>query len=336
MGKNKEKYDFSANNLIAYVAKRFKTLLKISILGAVVTAIITLFIHNQYKSSFILFPASPVNVARSITDINYGYVKGDFLSVGSDEEVDELMQVLNSSDIIVELISKFDLAKHYKIDLNKKGAYTKLYKAVSSNVKINKTEYTSVSVEVWDEDPKLSYDMSNEIMDLVDTVFNRMQKDRIVKAYNLAQCAYDSLYKHIGMVQDSLTKLNKMGLLDYQYQTQEVTKAYYKALMAGKTDLANKIEKQIKLMENYGSRTMTLRDEIAYTEKNLGDLSGKLTIAKVAMKSKISPKYVVTKPGIPDYKSYPKRMLIVLVAGISTFFVALFAFIVIENLKKVI
>lgn len=336
MSKNKEKYNFDSSNLIAYVAKRFKTLLIISILGAFITAIVTLFIHNEYKSSLALFPASQANVARSISDVYYGYSKGDFLGVGGEEEEDELMQVLNSNDIILGLISKFNLAKHYKINLNKNGTYSRLYKKVQSNIKISRTEYTSVNVEVWDEDPKVCWEMANEIINLADTVFYRMQKERTLKAFTLAQIEYDSLHNHIGKIQDSLTKINKLGILDYPTQTQEITKAYYKALLAGKTDLANTIHKQMKVLEAYGSRTVTLKEEIVNSEKNLADLGNKLTVAKVATKNTISQKFVVSKPGMPDAKDYPKRMIIVLVAAISTFFVALFAFIIIDNLKKVI
>jgi uncharacterized protein involved in exopolysaccharide biosynthesis len=336
MGKNKDKYDFEAKSLIAYVAKRFKTLLVISILAAFITAIVTLFIHNEYKSSLILFPASPVNTSRFIGDINYGYVKGDFLGVGGDEEVDELMQVLNSNDIIISLISKFNLADHYKINLQKKGMYSLLYKKVSSNLKINRTEYSSVIIEVWDEDPKICWEMANEIINLADTVFNHMQRERVLKAYNLIKSEYDSLYRNIGKTQDSLTKLNKLGVLDFPFQTQEITKAYYKALLAGKSDLANTIHKQIKVLEENGSRTVTLREQIAYSGKNLADLGTRLTLAKIALQSTISQKFVVSKPKIPDSKDYPKRLLIVLVAALSTFFVALFCFIIIDNLKKVI
>jgi uncharacterized protein involved in exopolysaccharide biosynthesis len=336
MGKNKEKYNFEAKSLIAYVAKRFKILLTISILGAFITAIITLFIPNKFKSSLVLFPASPVNVARFISDINYGYAKGDFLGIGSDEELDELLQILNSSDIITGLITKFNLAEHYKINLNKKGSYSLLYNKVYSNLKINRTEYSSVNVTVWDEDPKICWEMANEIINLADTVFNHMQRERILKAYILAQNAYDSLYRHIGTIQDSLTKLNKLGILDYSSQSQEITKAYYKALLAGKTDLANSIHKQIRILEEHGSKTQTLWAQISNSEKNLGDLGTKLTIAKVALKSTISQKFVVSKPEIPDSKDYPKRKLIVLAAAISTFFVALFFFIIIDNFKKVI
>ncbi len=336
MGKNKEKHDFESSNLIAYVAKRFWTLIKISIAAGIITAIATIFIHNRYKSSLVLFPASQASVARSIADINYGYSKGDFLAVGEDEEIDALLQVLNSNDIVNGLVLKFDLANHYKINLSKKGAYSLLYKKVISNLKISRTEYTSVSVEVWDEDPKIAGAMANEIICLVDTVFSRMQHDRIVKAYNLIKNEYDNSSNYISLLQDSLTKLNKLGILDYQYQTQEITKAYYKAMLAGKTELANSIKKQIKVLEDYGSITMTLRDHISFSTKNLTDLGAKLSIAKVALQSTISSKYVVSKPGIPDSKDYPKRTLIVLVAAISAFFVALFCFIIFDNLKKVL
>ena len=84
------------------------------------------------------------------------------------------------------------------------------------------------------------------------------------------------------------------------------------------------------------SKTVTLEDEIFEAEKLLAELGRKLTVAKVAVKSTISQKFVVSRPVLPDYKDYPKRSLIVLVAAISTFFVALFSYIILDNLKKVL
>jgi uncharacterized protein involved in exopolysaccharide biosynthesis len=335
MGRNTIKFDFDATSIIQYVVSKFKILVIISILAAVVTAFASLLLHDKYKAEVIMFPTSQVSASRSMVDPNYSYAKGEFLGIGEDEEVDQLLQILNSDDIKYELINKYKLEEHYKIDLKSKGAYSKIFKIISSNINSSRTEYNSVSVTVIDEDPKYAANMANDISVFVDSIFNRMFRLKAQNAYQIVKHEHDSLSNHINILLDSLTKLNKLGILDYGYQSQELTKAYYNALSTGKTELIKTFEKKIKVMQDYGSTANLLGQEISYKEKNLGDLSSKLTIAKVAVNQTIPNKYIVSSASVPDYKDSPKRSIIVIVSAISAFFIALLAFIFIDNFKKI-
>ena len=334
MGKNKDKFDFSASNLLAYVLKRFKVLLIITIAAGILTAIYSVFIPNRYKSEVILLPTTQTSVARSIADINYGTGKGELMGVGEDEELDLLLQVVNSNDIYEVLVQRFDLMNHYKIKPGSKAASKKLFDRLSSNIKISRTEYNGVQIQVWDEEPAMAAKMANKIGDYTDSVFMRMEKDKAQKAYNLIKNTYDSICTNLNVLQDSLTTFNKKGLFDVRMQTQELTKAYYKALMKGRSDIAKSAEKQMNVLKEYSSIYSSLQDLSIYFQKQKVDLSGKLAVASIALKNDVPRKYVVSSARISDYKDTPKRSIIVIVAAIAAFFVALFAFIIAENIKR--
>jgi capsular polysaccharide biosynthesis protein len=337
MGKNKNKFDFDASNFLAYIFKRLKVLIVISLLAAVVSGIVSLAIHNKYKSSIVMFPTSAVSKSKSILDPNYTTSKNaDLMNVGDEEDLDKLLQILNSGQIKAKLVKKFNLINHYKIDISKKGAYKKLYTKVDDNMHVNRTEYNSVIVEVLDEDPVFAANMANEIAVLVDTVFNEMNKERALKTYNAVKIEYDSISVSIKSLQDSLTILGKMGLYELGFETKEMYKAYYSALMKGRNDIANMIKKQLDIIAANAGKYNILREYIGLKLSLQHNREVRLTEAKMEVIQKLPYKFVVDYAGVADSKDSPKRMIIVLVSAISAFFVALLCFIIFENIKKLL
>jgi len=77
---------------------------------------------------------------------------------------EQMIQVLQSKDIFDSLVKKFDLPRHYGIDPGYEYYTSTLLWEYSQNVKISKTPYDAVTIEVWDKDPKVACDMVNEIM----------------------------------------------------------------------------------------------------------------------------------------------------------------------------
>ena len=98
--------------------------------------------------------------------------------------------------------------------------------------------------------------------------------------------------------------------------------------------MANKVKADLKNFQKYAARQLTLVDELNFVQENLARLGSKLLVADIARKNDTPRKYTVTSAKIADYKDTPKRSIIVLVAAIASFFVALFAFIIVENIKR--
>ena len=309
----------------------------ISLMAALVSGIVSLTIHNKYKSSIVMFPTSAVSTSKSLLDPSYSASKNaDLMNVGDEEDVDKLLQILNSGQIKTMLIKKFDLIGHYKIKISKKGAYKKLYDKLDDNLHISRTEYNSVIVEVKDEDAVIAANMANGIAILVDTVFNEMYKERAFKAYIAVKVDYDSISNSIKLLQDSLCNFGKMGLYDVGYQTQELNKAYYRALLQGKNDIAMSIKKQLNFIAENAGKYIILKDYIGYKQALQHNREVRLREVKMEISQKLPNKFIVDYASVADTKDSPKRMLIVLVSAISAFFVALFCFIIFEKIKKLV
>ena len=149
-----------------------KKIIIISFIAAVIAAIASLFITNKYKSEVILFPTMNLSTGKALLN-EYN----DFLEIGEEEELEHMMQILQSNDIFNRVVDKFDLINHYDIDTTNELYFVDLMKEYNGNVTSEITKYSSIKISVLDTDPQIAADMANEIASLIDTVMNNLQRN---------------------------------------------------------------------------------------------------------------------------------------------------------------
>lgn len=332
-GNQLPKYKFESFDLISFAIARFKILFIITFVGAVVSIIVSLSITEKYKSTIILFPASSSSISNDLLGRNLA--KKDILKFGEEEEVEQLMQVLQSDEIRDRIITKYQLLEHYDIDTASKYPMTQLYKEFESNVSIKRTEFMSVKIDVLDEDPQMAADMANDMAALVDTVMNKMQKERAWKAFTIVENEYKSLEWSIRQLEDSLVVLRNYGVIDYESQAEVISRAWAEAVTAGNTTGARKLEKKLDVFAKYGGAYVSIRDQLEYEKKELVDVKSKFMEAKVDAEQDLPFKFIVNNAVKAEKKSYPVRWLIVVVSTISTFILALIVLLLFESVKRV-
>ncbi len=117
---------------------------------------------------------------------------------------------------------------------------------------------------------------------------------------------------------------------------QELNKAYYRALLQGKNDIAMSIKKQLNFIAENAGKYIILKDYIGYKQALQHNREVRLREVKMEISQKLPNKFIVDYASVADTKDSPKRLLIVLVSAISAFFVALFCFIIFEKIKKLV
>ena len=105
------------------------------------------------------------------------------MSFGEDEEAERMLQILHSNQIKEHIVNKFDLMKHYEIDIHKPFPYTRLENKYKSNIKFRRTEFMSIEINVLDTDPQMAADIANEIAAFIDSTIHNMQKERALEAF---------------------------------------------------------------------------------------------------------------------------------------------------------
>ena len=332
MGKHKNRFEYQSTDLISFIWSRRKLLGSIIILAAIISAIVSIFITPKFQASVVMFPASSASVSKTLLSTNSNS-REDILKFGGEEEGEQLMQILYSAEIRNQIVRKFNLAHHYKIDTTSRYWRTSLFTEYKSNITFHRTEYMSVVVDVLDANPDTAALIANEISNQIDSVMTYIQRERAKKAFEIVGKEYLNLEYQINQLKDSLKHLHALGVIDFKSQSKAFTEAYAKALENGNSNGAKLLEKKLNILAKYGGTYVALRDLLKNETRRLSELKAKYMEAKVDAEQTIPHKFVVDKAYKAEKKSYPKRMLIVLISTLSAFFLALILLILIEKIN---
>lgn len=154
-----------------------------------------IFFTPKFKSETIIYV--PLFVpARQMENQGIGFA--------SDKEISGHIQILISGKMKDTLNSIFELDKKYDVDMAHVGGKAQLYNYIDGNVNIEKTRYSSVSIQVTDSDPKFAAQMANKIVELGDVIKEDLFMSNRKKAIDFAQ----KLEKDQLHLLDSITKIH--------------------------------------------------------------------------------------------------------------------------------
>ena len=110
---NSKNIEFNSFDLIAFIWRKRKIFILIGVLAAIASSVASFMIEEKYESTVTLYPAksSSVTFNEVITEDQ------SVSKFGENEEAEQMLQILESSSIRSQIIDKFNLLKHYEIDL---------------------------------------------------------------------------------------------------------------------------------------------------------------------------------------------------------------------------
>lgn len=327
-----EGFSFSSISIIDFVIRWWKPIAIATFGSAVIAAGASFLIREKFKSTVVMFPSTTHSISKALIDVQ-GNSKADILEFGMEEDADQLIQILNSDEIRARIINKYNLLEHYRIKNNEKFAQTKLQKKYKENITFSRTEYLSVEINVLDEDPQMAADIANDIANLVDSVKNRMQKERALEGLNIVKSEYDELADMVQSMEDSLTKIRLMGINDYESQSEVINKEYATALARGDQRAIKALEEKIEVLSKYGGPYTSLKEGLELYREQLSLMKIKLKEATVDATQNISHKFVVNRAFPAEKKSYPKRLYIVLGAAMGAFLLSILVLIGLDNFR---
>lgn len=328
-----EKREFDSSNLIFFVIKWRKPLIITAIAAAIISAGISLTLDNKYLATTIFFPAQSSSLSKAVMTLDMA-AKNDISTFGEEEQAEAMLQILNSDKIRWRIWGKYNLMEHYKIDPTDKLAGTKLSLKWEGNVSYKRTEFNSIRVDVLDTDPQMAADIANEIADLVDSTKNEMLRERAVQALVVIEKEYNDLKEYMQNMDDSLTVLRKKGVHEYEKQIEGISKVYYEALAAGKSNVVSTLEAKLDTLARYGSAYKSMTENLEYLRERLALLRGKYDEARVDATQTVSHKFTVNRATPAEKKAYPVRSLIVIVSTLSALLFAILVIIALENVQR--
>lgn len=313
-----EKY-FNNTNLINLLLKwRIHLLVILSV--AVVLAVIfssSFFITPKFKSIAVIYPA---NVSP----------------YSEESETEQMYQILQSQDIMDSVISKFNLPEHYKISTDYKYYKTAIYYEYSQNIKIEKTPYDAVSIEVLDKDPEMACNIVNAIIDFYNQKVRGMHNSKYYEVMDMFKQLLAGKERNIDSLKYALFNLSvQSGLLGYDQSSEEIMRGYLRTVTGGGSANINTAEvKRLKEnMEKVGGDIIILTESIRNEARTYADFKVEYEDALRFYQAKLTYCNVITHPFPADKKSFPVRWLIVSMTFILTFFFSIVVILMVENLR---
>jgi capsule polysaccharide export protein KpsE/RkpR len=299
-------------DILKSVIRFKKHLLIVGVISLVASVIFSgpAFIKPRFKSYAVLYPSN-------------------LIAYSNESATEQMLQLLQSTDIRKKIIDVFHLKAHYDIDtVNNAHQQTDVIKAFEENVNIKQTEYESVEIIVNDENPIVA----SNIVDSIIVYFNQKTRELQREKSGEVVVIYRDLFNAKKKELDSLDALlrdyrMKYGLLDYKAQVKEYSRANLRhATNESKTvldALANKGGEFDALSEKMDNGILAYSKIQFEYENALKDVTKQLTYSNT-----------VTRPIPADKKNYPIRWLIVLVSVVSSLFVGFLVLLFIDSGKK--
>ncbi len=294
---------FSFGDIIPVIRRNLLLLAILGVLAVLLSGIFSgpTFIEPRYKSTAIVYPSN-------------------LSSYSKETRTEQLIQLLQSSDIRDSLIEKFDLYQKYEIEKGEKGSKFLVNERYGEFVGVNKTKFESVEITVEDYSPDTAYLMVKEIMRQLNLKARKLQrsKSQEIVVMTREQIAYYE--NHLDSIEQRLQVLRQeYGLLDYEAQTEQVTQGYFRMAAAGKGGAPRaKAEKILEGLQKYGGEFARLSALKELGEEELAELYTDNQSAINDINKKLTYLNEVVIPEVPDKKSYPVRWIIVFTAAFCT------------------
>lgn len=288
---------FNNTSLFKVILKWKWHIIAVTFIAAVLGAVFSgpTFITPKYKSEAILYPSN--------------------VSAYSDETfTEQMLQIMESQDIMDSVVENFDLMKHYEIGKDYKYWKTALIGEYRDNVSISKTPYDAVKIKVLDKDPQIACDMVNDIIRLYDQKVGKLHKIKRWETVQMYKKQLDEKNVFIDSLKKELSEITgNNDIINYSYLSGENSIAYFNSNLKKDNETNDFLPEVISLIELISNESINYTDIRLEYEQELRFYNADMTFSNV-----------ISEPFAADKKSYPVRWVIVSLCSISAFILSIF------------
>ena len=249
----------------------------------------------------------------------------------SDETVTEqMLQVMQSQEIMDSVVSKFNLMEHYKIDKNYEHWKSALVGEYSSNVSISRTPYDAVTIKVYDRDPKIANAMVNEIFNQYCIMYKRILK---AQRKEQADFFFSTLKDNERFIDSLINRLAEIGtehgIYDVMSQSREITKAI---LNSGSS---KKLDTLMQNMGQYGPEVNKINTMLEFAYENYHKTKYDFERENRYYRNDFSYGNMISAPYVSDKKAYPIRWVVVALSALCACFISILTVSIIDRKRSI-
>lgn len=281
-------------DLIRILLKWRKLVLAVTILAAGISIAVALMLPNYYKATTIFYP-------QNLSAFDRGYLFGSESKervqslFGDKQDVNRVISIANSAELIGEIIRSYNLAAHYGVDTTASQWRFKVNKQFDENFKVIKSDLDNIELSIWDTDPQLAADIANFFVFRINEIYSGLLQERNEKNEETVSQQLTSLEAELAEVNADMETIRDTNKIDYR-----VLKSM-----------------QANLLEDYN---------------NWKTLS---TQYKAAANYDINSLFIIEKAYKAEKKDRPVRWIIVVSAVLAAFFFSILAAIVFERYQSI-
>lgn len=316
-----------------------------------------------YRSTTTFLAASP-DLAKP--ELLYGGGNFEPEYYGNKSDIDRLLTLAESSELVEFLIDSFDLYAHYEIDSSGPRAPFKVREKLFGLYEVQKTKRDAIELSVEDQDKVLAANMANAAREKVDELAQRLIKEGQAKSILAYEINISSKEKQLVTLSDSLARLRRLyGIYNSEAQTESLTEQYARAesklvrnqarlevlrnsgrakadtllilnaTVEGQLQEVNRLEERIDKLNEGMASVNIIHKQYLEANQSLGEDKERYKVLVSTYQSNIPATIVVEKASVPLIKSRPKRMIIVLAATAIAFLFSIVTVLLIESYKEI-
>lgn len=309
---------FDNQHLLRIIWKWKKHLIAVGTIAVVLSAVFSssTFIKPKYKSTARIYPS--INI----------YTFSD------ESQSEQLLEIINSRDLKLQVIDMFNLSEVYKISKQEPKYMTYMLTEFNDNVTFKKTEYETVEIQVLDTDPQRACAMCDSIISLFNLKMRTIHRIKYEEVAQIAQKDLTLIKHNIDSIEEKLNVFRQeYKILDYESQAKEITKGMVKVLSEQKMNTAGgkELEQWMKNLSEKGGEYEILDRQKKFMVSQMDSIIKVYNQSVSSANKKIRYGQLVETPVPADKKSYPVRWLIVMLSTIAALFVSVLVVLLIEN-----
>lgn len=338
-----------------------RALIGISIAAGVLTAGISLFLPNYYKAETLFLAANP-NQARP--EILFG--KGNLGTeiYGGGDDMDRILSIAESSDLVDFLIDSFNLYQHYRIDPGQPKGLHKVRMEFHSLYTVKKTKLDAIELEVEDRSPELAAAIANAARERINFLSEQIVKGNqqmILESYRrnllVKKRQIDELTDSVAVMRKKFGIYNLgeqsrkfseqivtseaildqyRGRLDQMRRNPRISRdsvAYTEVFAAGIQREVDSLRVRFRRFSDAQLALTTIETQYFAANGQYGDDVERTRLLESAFEANVPALFVVEKAEAPKVKSRPKRSIIVLSAVAGAFLLSLLAVLLLESYR---
>lgn len=372
-GESAEQNGLDGIELLLILSQRKKTILKVTIAVAVITAIIVFLLPSTYTATASILPPEQKQSTLSAMLGQLGSISGlSDSDLGFKNPGDLFIGMLHSRTIQDRLIDKFDLRKVYRVK-----RYQDARKKLDARSYIVAEKEGLISISVDDHDPNRAAAMANAYVDELHNLNSELAISEAAQRRLFYEDKVNAERDALAVAEVQLKQAEeKTGLLQPDAQA--------RVIIQGVADMRAQVafrEVQIEAMRTYATKDNPelqraeqelagLRAQLAKMERNTGEaghgdidlptrklpqaeleylrrardlkyheglyefLNKQLEAARIDEAKDAVVVQVVDKAVVPERKSGPHRMTIILLAALAAFLLTSATLLVVESFKR--